>query len=737
MSSLIPLIVFFPIAGLLINLAAGKFLGERWVGVVASGAAGLAFVIAVLQVIGLASNGYAPVTVRLADWLVLGDLHVPWAFQIDTLSVTMMLVVTGVGTLIHVYAIGYMHEDVRLNGDPGRFPRFFVYLNLFMTAMLILVTGSSYLMMFVGWEGVGLCSYLLIGFWYEKGANHIGNARAARKAFIANRVGDWAMLLAMFLIFWNFHSLIFNEVFGQAAAISAVNSPLIVAITLLLLIGATGKSAQIPLYVWLPDAMAGPTPVSALMHAATMVTAGIYMITRSAPLFDLAPVSQTVVALIGAATALFAATIAVAQFDIKKVLAYSTISQLGFMMAAVGLGAYTAGIFHLVTHAFFKALLFLAAGSVIHAVEAGHHATHAAHGAPEAEAHAQTGSPAAHDTAHAAAADPHGHAVAHDKATTEAPTTPEFDPQDMRNMGGLWAQLPITKWVYLIGGLALAGIVPFSGFWSKDEILLAAQNKNPLVYILLTVAAFLTAFYIGRQLLMVFFGKPRTEAASHAVENPPLMTVPLIILAALATVGGLLNFPTIAGWAAPGANALSAWLGHTVLVPAAEAGASEGALNFVVAGISTLLAVAGLALGYFLYRARPQTVDERDPLQDDLGPVFNWLRDKWYIDELYHLVIVRPYNWLAWFLADLIDWRFWHDWFHDVVVAGVFNTLAHFSADFLDLGVVDGLISGLPAAVARGVAGGFRRFQTGYVRAYALMVFLGVVVVLGYLLLAR
>src|SRR5579859_7318249 len=369
MSSLIPLIVFFPVAGLLINIAAGKFLGERWVGVVASGAAGLAFVIAVLQAIGLASNGFAPVTIHLADWLVIGSLRVPWAFQIDTLSVAVVLLENKVGTLIHIYAIGYMHEDVRLNGDPGRFPRFFVYLNLFMAAMLILVTGNSYLMMFVGWEGVGLCSYLLIGFWFEKGANGTANARAGRKAFVANRVGDWAMLLAMFMIFWHFHSLIFNDVFGQAASLPVETSAgFVTAITLLLLIGATGKSAQIPLYVWLPDAMAGPTPVSALIHAATMVTAGIYMITRSQALFNLAPMSQNAVALIGAATALFAATIAVGQFDIKKVLAYSTISQLGFMVAAVGLGAYTSGIYHLMTHAFFKALLFLGAGSVIHAL---------------------------------------------------------------------------------------------------------------------------------------------------------------------------------------------------------------------------------------------------------------------------------------------------------------------------------------------------------------------------------
>jgi len=750
MFSLIPLIVFFPVAGLLINAAAGKFLGEKWVGVVASGAAGLSFVIAVLQLIGLATNGYAPATIHLADWLVIGSLRVPWEFQVDTLSVTMMLVVTGVGTLIHIYAIGYMHEDVRLNGDPGRYPRFFVYLNLFLAAMLILVTGNSYLMMFVGWEGVGLCSYLLIGFWYEKGAGGIANARAGRKAFVANRVGDWAMLLAMFLIFWNFHSLIFNEVFSKAAAMPLETSPgLLTAITLLLLVGATGKSAQIPLYVWLPDAMAGPTPVSALIHAATMVTAGIYMITRSHVLFDLAPISANAVALVGAATALFAATIAVAQFDIKKVLAYSTISQLGFMVAAVGLGAYTAGMFHLVTHAFFKALLFLSAGSVIHAVEAGHHALHAAaHPAGDEHAHApanhespgESGQVVSASVAQAHEPEQQGKEAHGEPATpvqTPAASAHVFDPQDMRNMGGLWARLPITKWVYLIAALALAGIVPFSGFWSKDEILLAAQTKNPLVYGLLSVAALLTAFYIGRQILMVFFGQPRSEAASHALENPPVMTVPLIILAVLAALGGLLNWPIIAGWAAPGANALSGWLAHTLEAANAVPAAGEGELNFLVAGISTVLAVLGLALAYGLYRAAPKAVDERDPLQGLLGPVFIWLRDKWYIDELYQLIIIRPYNWLSWLLADFIDWRFWHDWFHEVVIAGVFNTFAHFSADFLDLGVVDGLVSGLPAALAGAVARGFRRFQSGYVRGYALMVFLGVVLVLGYLLFAR
>src|SRR5579859_7656053 len=425
MFSLIPLIVFFPVAGLLINAAAGKFLGEKWVGVVASGAAGLSFVIAVLQLIGLATNGYAPATIHLADWLVIGSLRVPWEFQVDTLSVTMMLVVTGVGTLIHIYAIGYMHEDVRLNGDPGRYPRFFVYLNLFLAAMLILVTGNSYLMMFVGWEGVGLCSYLLIGFWYEKGAGGIANARAGRKAFVANRVGDWAMLLAMFLIFWNFHSLIFNEVFSKAAALPVETSPgLLTAITLLLLVGATGKSAQIPLYVWLPDAMAGPTPVSALIHAATMVTAGVYLVARLHFLYILAPWASLVVAVIGVLTAFFAATIALTQTDIKKVLAYSTISQLGFMFLGVGVSGYGAGIFHLITHGFFKATLFLGAGSVIHAMRG---------------------------------------------------------QQDIRKMGGLLKHLPLTGICFLIAWLSISGFPGFSGFFSKDEILwraLATPNRS-------------------------------------------------------------------------------------------------------------------------------------------------------------------------------------------------------------------------------------------------------------------
>ncbi len=353
------------------------------------------------------------VTVPLLEWIHIGSLQIDWAFRVDTLSVTMMLVVSGVGTLIHIYAVGYMHADVRHNGDPGRFRRFFVFMNLFIAAMMVLVSGDSYLVLFVGWEGVGLCSYLLIGFWYDKGSgvrtgDGIGNALAAKKAFIANRVGDFGFLIAMFLMFWAFGSLQFESVFTKAPEIAAAQPTLILAITLFMLVGVTGKSAQIPLYVWLPDAMAGPTPVSALIHAATMVTAGVYLVARSNVLYSLVPDAQAVVTWVGGLTAFFAATIAVAQFDIKKVLAYSTISQLGFMVAAVGMGAYAAGMFHLVTHAFFKALLFLSAGSVIQGVEQGVH--HVEHDVGLKKKFKNEG---VYMTEH------------------------HFDPQDMRNMGGL------------------------------------------------------------------------------------------------------------------------------------------------------------------------------------------------------------------------------------------------------------------------------------------------------------
>jgi NADH-quinone oxidoreductase subunit L len=634
-----------------VNLVIGRRLGDRGAGVVGSFAAGAAFVVAILQAISLAQNHFEPVTVRLVDWIVIGTLQVPWAFQVDTLSVSMMLVVAGVGTLIHVYAVEYMHADVHHHGDPGRYTRFFAYLNLFLAAMLVLVSADNYLMMFVGWEGVGLCSYLLIGFWFEKGEGSVGNARAARKALVVNRIGDFGMLIAMFLMFSIFGSLTFDKVFGQAEVAGAPTIA-ITAITLLLLLGATGKSAQIPLYVWLPDAMAGPTPVSALIHAATMVTAGIYIIARSHILFALAPFSQGAVALIGAITALWAAAIAVGQFDIKKVLAYSTISQLGFMVAAVGLGANVAGMFHLIGHAFFKALLFLAAGSVIYALE---------------------------------------HERTHDHT---------FDPQDMRNMGALWARLPVTRWVYLAGALALAGIPPFVGFFSKDEILLEAYlQTNKTVYVLLTLAAFLTAFYMGRQVILIFFGQARSRAAKDAADSPATMTLPLILLAILSVLGGALNFPGNFS----GAHLLSDWLGHTL-------GEAEPAqFNVLVAGVSTGLALLAFALAYLLYRDKPSTAKKPDPLQDYIGDVFGWLRDKWYIDEIYDSLIVQPYNRLSEFLAWAVDGRFWHDWFHDTLLGGL----------------------------TQGVSRLFRRLQTGDVRNYAMAMFVGVLALLGYFLLGN
>lgn len=683
--NLVPLVVFIPLAGLLINILFGKWMGEKAIGWIASIASGLAFVVAVLLGISLL-NHHEAVVVPLVEWISIGDLKVAWAFQVDTLSVTMMLVVAGVGTLIHVYSIGYMHEDVRFNGDPGRFRRFFVYMNLFIAAMMVLVSANSYLMLFVGWEGVGLCSFLLIGFWFEKGKDKIGNAIAAKKAFVTNRVGDFGLLIAIFIMFWAFGSLNFDQVFAQSGG---AGETVILAITLLMLIGVAGKSAQIPLYVWLPDAMAGPTPVSALIHAATMVTAGVYLITRSFPLYEASQQAQNVVALVGGITALFAATIAVGQFDIKKILAYSTISQLGFMVAAVGIGAYSAGMFHLVTHAFFKALLFLAAGSVILGVEHGHH-------------HLEHEGKGDKDGKH-------------------------FDPQDIRNMGGLRTRMKTTFWVYIIGSLALVGIFPFAGFWSKDEILLEEQILFPPAYWILVFAAFLTAFYMGRQVLLVFFGKPRSKAVEHAKENRALITVPLIILAFFSAVGGSLNLPRF--------HTFTEWLEHTVTV------IHPVEFSITTALMASVIAISGLVIAWLIYSRHYNKMQELppakrpdDPLRQWLGPVFTGLENKWWVDELYWAVILSPYISLSRFLAEVIDWRFWHDWFHDTVIARSFRRLANFLATVFDLRFIDGIANGLASVTIR-FAGSLRKIQTGYVRNYALTVFLGVVVIIGYLIL--
>jgi NADH-quinone oxidoreductase subunit L len=701
--SIVPLIVLFPLAGVVILALFGRRMmhdkDSTTPGVLASTLAGLSFGVAVLMFIGLVAGGGEGVEVPFLTWINIEAgptrLDVPWAFQVDTLSVVMMLVVSGVGTLIHIYAIGYMRGDGYDEGGfeltRRRFPRFFTYMNLFLASMLVLVSANNYLMMFVGWELVGLCSYLLIGFWFDRSKDGPYNSYAARKAFIVNRIGDFGMILAIFLIFWTFGTLDFSEVFhaaegmaGSSVQIGAATfafGGVVTAITLLLLLGATGKSAQIPLFVWLPDAMAGPTPVSALIHAATMVTAGIYMITRSNVLYHMAPVSGAAVAIVGGATAFVAATIAAAQYDIKRVLAYSTISQLGFMIAAVGLGGYVAGIFHLATHAFFKALLFLSAGSVIHGM---HHGEH------ESEHHGEH-------------------------------VPDNFDAQDMRFMGGLRKHMPITTWVYIVGALALAGVPPLAGFFSKDEILADASANSTLVYLLLTVSAFFTAFYMGRQIFMVFYGAERSRPAAYAHENPPVMTTPLVVLAGLSLVGGAMNLP--------GLHTLANFLEHSV--EHAHAG------EFVpqVALISTTLALVAIGLAYLLYGRAPLKEGQPDPLLA-AGPAFTFLNRKWYWDEVYDALFVTPFKRLGDFLAMAVDWRFWHDFFHDSILAQAFNGWATILSQPVDMGMIDGTVNSLGGMVQDSSAR-LRRVQTGYVRNYALAVALGVVSIILALLLWR
>jgi NADH-quinone oxidoreductase subunit L len=698
--SLAPWLVLAPLTGLLIDLIFGRRFSESMVGIVASLASGAAFVVSLLLTYSVWANHGEMARWRLAEWIHVGTLNLDWAFRIDSLSTTMMLVVSGVGTLIHIYAIGYMHEDVRFKHDEGRFTRFFIFLNLFIAAMMILVSGDSYMMLFVGWEGVGLCSFLLIGFWYEMdtlGRPSWANSDAAKKAFIVNRIGDFGFLIAGFLIFWYLGSFQFDAVFKAAPAIAESAPWVIMAITLFMLIGVAGKSAQIPLYVWLPDAMAGPTPVSALIHAATMVTAGVYLVTRSAPLYNLVPDAQYVVAMTGAVTAFFAATIAVGQYDIKKVLAYSTISQLGFMVAAVGMGAYTAGMFHLITHAFFKALLFLSAGSVILGLERGHH--HAEHDHHDEKPRSKKGEVKSH-------------------ALDEV-----FDPGDMRNMGGLRKTMPFTFWLYIIGTLALVGIFPFAGFWSKDEILLSASLYSRSVYWLLIAAAFLTAFYMGRQIWMVFFGAPRHMAAAHAEESPKVMTLPLVVLAVLSLAGGVSNLPY------DNFHTLSHWLGYTL-------GEVETLpLNLKVAATATILAFGAIYISWLLYGRSPLKVGQVDPLKKPLGPIFIGLESKWMIDEVYQAIIVKPFTKSSQFLADVVDWRFLHDFVHDTVILGAYNWLSEIALDrYADQKGIDAFANWLGTAT-QWLSGNMRKVQNGFVRSYALAVMLGVVIILGYLIL--
>jgi NADH-quinone oxidoreductase subunit L len=778
---LVSLVVLIPLGGMLINLFLGKNLSEKGIGFVASAAAGLAFAVAVILTIAQANFGYHAAVVSMPiipDWITIpsANVEIPWQFRVDTLSLTMMLVVTGVGTLIHIYAVGYMH------GDP-RFQRFFVYLNLFLVFMLVLVSANNYLMTFVGWEGVGLCSFLLIGFWFDKTRGEgWRNSDAARKAFIVNRVGDFGFILAIFLTFWTFGTLDYYKpgeavpsaahsapagehaeaapaggdhaaatttaakgVFGQAEDQLKENrmvkvgpftwplSTVLTIITLLILVGVTGKSAQIPLFVWLPDAMAGPTPVSALIHAATMVTAGIFVVTRSNVFFQAAPLSAAIVTLIGATTGLMAGFIALGQWDIKRVLAYSTVSQLGFMVAAIGLGGYVAGMFHLVTHAFFKALLFLGSGSVIHGVEHGHHLAHAhTHGG--GGGHGEGHTVAHEDEAHHSGA--HGGHGGHHEEQAHAGEV--FDPQDMRNMGGLRTRMPVTFWTYLIGTLALAGIFPLAGFWSKDEILAkafsAGFNDGKLEgYIalgLLLAAAGFTAFYMWRQICMVFLGQPRTEAAAHAPESNSLMTVPLIILAILSALGGLLNIPTAFESLGFRTEILTLWLEHSVTY------AIPGQFNALMAITALVIAIGAIVLAHQIYGKQALTKKGRDQLEKraETRELFRLANAKLYWDEFYFKYLVYPFQRAGKWLADVLDWKFWHDYVHNTLIGGGFNGIAAFLSSPVDKGAIDqGFMS-----LGRGVewaAGRLRRLQTGYVRTYAFTVLLGVLFVLLLILL--
>src|SRR5213082_2096517 len=540
-----------PLLGFLLNgaLALWRPHAKTAVSAIGVGVLVLACAAAVAAVTGFAGlHPAAPLVFRYWEWMPVGELRLDFALQLDQLSAVMLLVVTGVGALIHLFSVGYMR------GDPG-YARYFAYLNLFVFFMLTLVLGASFPVMFVGWEGVGLCSYLLIGFWFTEKIN----ADAGKKAFVVNRIGDFGFLVAMLLIFRHTGSLDFGAVFPKASAAFPAGGPVVTAITLFLFLGCTGKSAQIPLYTWLPDAMQGPTPVSALIHAATMVTAGVYLVARCGPLFALSPVGSATVAGVGALTALFAATIALKQWDIKRVLAYSTISQLGYMFLGVGTGAYAAGIFHLTTHAFFKALLFLGSGSVIHAMHRAYHATHA------------------HD-----------------------------DAQDMRNMGGLARYMPWTATLMWIATLAIAGIPPFSGFFSKDEILGAAFARGTAEPIWLAywamgiAAALLTAFYMTRLMLYTFHGPNRTgdKEREHLHEAPWVMTGPLVVLGALSLAGGVLNLPELVG----GKPWLEHWLAPVTDVALTPAPDASPATAWALVASAVLVAALGMVGAFQLLR---------------------------------------------------------------------------------------------------------------------------------------
>jgi NADH-quinone oxidoreductase subunit L len=649
------LIPFLPLAGFLVLLIAGRRLGDPRAGWLATAMMAAAFLTAVVVLFGLiGEHGEERVfTQTLFPWIESGSFRVDIAFLVDPLSITMALFVTGVGALIHLYAVGYMHGD-------EKFPKFFVYLNLFAFSMLMLVLSDNFLLTFLGWEGVGACSYFLISFWFERDTA----ASAGKKAFITNRIGDFGFMIAMFLIFATFGTL---DYVPALDAVGGAAKGTVSAIGLLLFLGAAGKSAQLPLYVWLPDAMEGPTPVSALIHAATMVTAGVFLMVRINPILGAAPEVATIIAWVGVLTALFAATIACAQNDIKKVLAYSTISQLGYMFLAVGSGAYAAAIFHMVTHAFFKALLFLGAGSVIHGMH---------------------------------------------------------DEQDMKRMGGLRKWMPITSATFIVGWLAIAGVPPFSGFWSKDDILLNAFEKSPALWLVGLITALLTAYYMSRQVFLVFYGEekwrkaahPETPAEAHAEpehepvaaaahggaggtaaahgahgdfkphESPRIMAIPLIVLAVLAALGGLLNLPF------DSAENLEHWL-EPVFGENLHHVTSTGGAKVLLALTAVVAALVGVLVAAAIYRRHRIAESAVEP---------RILQRAWFVDELYQTVIAHPGRALSQWLASVFDAK-----------------------------VIDGAVNGV-AALVRGGGTRLRAVQSGYVRNYALAVALGAVGMLAF-----
>ena len=628
------LIPLLPFAGFLIAGLFGKYLKERAATVAVAGVFG-SFVFSVSAFIDVLGNNL--VDENLYSWITIGNLNINVGFQVDQLTAVMLMVVTTLSTLIHIYSIGYMH------GDKG-FARFFAYLELFTFFMLVLVMANNFLLMFVGWEGVGLCSYLLIGFWYEKKSA----SDAGIKAFVVNRVGDFGFVLGMMLIFVTFGTLDFTDVFkavstpaaAQTVNLLGIEMSVITLICLLLFVGATGKSAQIPLYVWLPDAMEGPTPVSALIHAATMVTAGVFMVARCAPLFVLSHTAMNVVAIVGGVTAFFAATIGLVQNDIKRVIAYSTISQLGYMFMGLGVGAFAAGIFHLTTHAFFKGLLFLASGSVIHALSG---------------------------------------------------------EQDMRKMGSLKSKVKITYAVFVIGSLALAGIFPFAGFFSKDEILWSVYSANWPLWIVGVLGALMTAFYSFRLIYLTFFGKSRMDhdVEHHVHESPKVMTVPLMILA---------FFSITIGWTGiPGAiihhvNLFGDFLAP--VFPAAHHGGGESrGLEIGLMIFSVVVALIGIRIAYYLY---VKNTNVPDKIAGKFSGVYNLLLNKYRVDEVYNAIFVD----------------------------GLVHKLAKFLHTVGDVKIIDGFINWSAAAIGRTSERG-RKLQTGFVQEYAFTMGLGFVVLMG------